>query len=675
MTAFAQKVQKEHLNREAIIYIRQSTIAQVRFNRESTERQYALQEKALSLGWHSSQIRIIDGDLGISGSGRTKRQGFQQLVTNVSMGEVGAVFGLEISRLARSSADLMKLLELCGLFHTIVVDEDGIYDMGDFNDRLVLGLKGTMGEAELHILKSRMLGGKENKASKGELRFPLPVGYIYNYDKTIILDSDEEVRNSVETIFRIFRSTGSAYGVVKYFAENHLLYPKRAYGGAWDGKLAWATLTHSRVIALLHNPSYAGAYVYGRYHDRKEVNQEGHFIHHTVCLPKEEWKVFIPNHHASYISWSEYEDNQKRLNLNRTNLEVSGSAREGAALLQGIILCGRCGRRMTVRYTGNGGNTPLYECIGRWEHGNKSTCTSVSARIIDQAVSERILAILVPSELELAIKVIDTLSDLENESDRTWKLALERASYDTKRAERQYQLAEPENRLVVRTLESNWNQKLQEFSRIEKEYAVHCSKKVWNPTSSECNSIRKLAEDIPALWNSSSTSIKDRKRIVRILIDDITVIAEPKKESFSIGIRYRSGHTEKVFLSKPLPRHQVIQHKSSTIERIRSLANSLNDSEIAIHLNTNGLRTPEGKEFTTASIKWIRYKHKIPNLYENSHNGLSVKEAADFFNVSTGIIYYHIKNGTIPARKQYPGWPWEIAINEANEKELMELLH
>jgi DNA invertase Pin-like site-specific DNA recombinase len=650
MTAFAQKIQKDHLNREAIIYIRQSTIAQVRFNRESTERQYALQEKALTLGWHSSQIRIIDGDLGISGSGRTKRQGFQQMVTSVSMGEVGAVFGLEISRLARSSADLMKLLELCGLFHTLVVDEDGIYDMGDFNDRLVLGLKGTMGEAELHILKSRMLGGKENKASKGELRFPLPVGYIYNYDKTIIPDPDEEVRNCVETVFRVFRSTGSAYGVVKYFAENHLLYPKRAYGGAWDGKLAWATLTHSRVIAILHNPSYAGAYVYGRYHDRKDVDLEGHFIHHTVRLPKDEWKVFIPDHHSPYIPWGEYEDNLKRLDLNRTNLEVSGSAREGTALLQGIILCGRCGRKMTVRYTGNGGNTPVYECIGRWEHGNKSTCTSVPARIVDQAISERILAALEPSELELAITVMDTLSSMENESDRTWNLALERASYDVTRAERQYQLAEPENRLVVRTLESNWNQKLQELSRIEKEYAIHCSKKTWNPNAFERDSIRKLAKDIPLVWNSLSAPSKERKRIIRILIEDVTVVAEAKKESFSIGLRYRSGHTEKVSLNKPLPRYQSIQHKSSTIELIRSLANTLNDQEIALHLNTNGLRTPEGKEFTTPSIKWIRYKHKIPSLYENSHKGLSVKEAADYFKVSTGIIYYHINNGTLPAR-------------------------
>ena len=269
------KIRAEHLNREALVYVRQSTMAQVRFNQESTQRQYALRERALSLGWAEEHIRIIDGDLGISGSGRSKRPGFSQLVTSVSLGEVGAVFGLEISRLARSSADLMKLLELCGLFGTLVIDEDGIYDMSDFNDRLLIGLKGTMGEAELHFLHARMIGGKENAASRGELRFPLPVGYIYDPDGRTIMDPNEEIQHAVATLFKAFRTTGSAYGVVRYFAENSLSFPKRAYGGAWDGKITWGTLTHSRVLAVIHNPSYAGAYVYGRYRDNKTVDAMG----------------------------------------------------------------------------------------------------------------------------------------------------------------------------------------------------------------------------------------------------------------------------------------------------------------------------------------------------------------------------------------------------------------
>lgn len=322
------KVRQEHLNKNALIYVRQSTMAQVRFNQESTQRQYALREKALSLGWPEEGIQVIDGGLGISGSGRARRPGFAQLVTSVSLGEVGAVFGLEISRLARSSADLMKLLELCALFGTLVVDEDGIYDISDFNDRLLIGLKGTMGEAELHFLHARMIGGKENAASRGELRFPLPVGYVYDPDGKIIMDPDEEVRNAIATLFKEFRASASAYGVVRYFAKNSLSFPKRAYGGAWDGKITWGTLTHSRVLAVIHNPSYAGAYVYGRFRDQKTVDSDGCFEHHSVRLSnREDWKVFIPDHHQSYISWDDFISKQTRNSLNPTRQMLSGLGR------------------------------------------------------------------------------------------------------------------------------------------------------------------------------------------------------------------------------------------------------------------------------------------------------------------------------------------------------------
>jgi len=324
-------------------------------------------------------------------------------------GEVGAIFGLEISRLARSSADLLRLLELCGLFNTIVVDEDGVYDLRDFNDRLILGFKGTMSEAELHFLRARLIGGKKNKAKKGELRFPLPVGYDYDTSGHTVLDPDEEVQTAVHNVFHAFRATGSAYGVVQFFSQNGLRFPKRAYGGAWAGKLVWGTLKHSRVLGILYNPAYAGTYVFGRYRDQKRVDPQGLFIHHTVRLPREEWEVLIPDHHPGYITWEEYEKNLKQLHSNRTNLEKSGPAREGMALLQGLIICGKCGRRMSVRYTGNGGISPRYECKGRWEHGNRATCTSVPALAIEQAVAQRLLQAIQPTGLELALKVMDQL--------------------------------------------------------------------------------------------------------------------------------------------------------------------------------------------------------------------------------------------------------------------------
>ena len=668
------KVRPEHLNRDALVYVRQSTMAQVRFNQESTQRQYALREKALSLGWPEESIRVIDGDLGISGSGRIKRPGFAQLVTSVSLGEVGAVFGLEISRLARSSADLMKLLELCALFGTLVIDEDGIYDMSDFNDRLLIGLKGTMGEAELHFLHARMIGGKENAASRGELRFPLPVGYVYDFDGRIIMDPDEAVRNAISTLFKEFRASGSAYGVVRYFAKNNISFPKRAYGGAWDGKITWGTLTHSRVLAVIHNPSYAGAYVYGRFRDQKTVDSDGHFEHHSVRLPnREDWKVFIPDHHQAYISWDDFEANQKLLESNQTNAERSGPAREGAALLPGIILCGRCGRRMTVRYTGTGGIRPAYECVGRWEHGNKATCSSVPADILDKAVSEKILSIMKPSELEISLKVIHSIGDADRMSDKQWLLAIERAQYEADRAERQFMLADPENRLVVRSLETNWNQKLKALEQAKQDYAVYSSKKAWTPSQEEEQDILNLARKIPEIWNAPSATPKEKKRIIRILIEDITVTAEKRCSDFSIGIRFRSGKCEHLSLKKPLPCADRKRHTDDTVTLIQELALSMNDYEIADHLNKKGLTTPDGKSFTYASVRWIRYKYDISGPYLRSRQGISVSEAASLLGISVGKVYYGISAGKIPARKQHPGWPWEILIDDANLETIKSL--
>ena len=669
------KLKPNHLNRDALIYVRQSTMAQVRFNQESTQRQYALKEIAIALGWPEERIRVIDGDLGISGSGRSKRPGFTQLVTSVSLGEAGAVFGLEISRLARSSADLMKLLELCGLFETLVIDEDGIYDMGDFNDRLLIGLKGTMGEAELHFLHARMIGGKENAASRGELRFPLPVGYARDPDGNTVMDPDEEIQHAIFTLFRAFRATGSAYGVVRYFAENQLLFPKRAFGGAWDGKISWGTLTLSRVVGIIHNPAYTGAYVYGRYRDQKTIDPEGHYEHHAVRLrDKSAWKVFIPEHHQAYISWEEYEANLAILDNNRTNTELSGPAREGAALLTGILLCGKCGRRMTVRYTGNGGIRPVYECLGRWEHGNKATCSSIPAMVIDQAVSEKVLSVMKISELEIALKVIHNINSENQVSDRQWLLSLERAQYEANRAERQFMLADPENRLVVRSLEANWDQKLKDLEKLKQDYALHCSRKLWSPSEKEEEDIRRLAERIPEIWSSPLTTPKDKKRIIRILVEDVTVFAEKRCRDFSIGIRFRSGKCEKLSLEKSLPAPDRKRHSADTVNMIREFSSIMDDHEIAEQLNRAEVTTPDGKAFTTASVRWLRYKHHIPGLFQTEKQGISVSEAASLLGISSNRVYSGISSGKIPARKGRPGWPWIIMIDSSNIETIKAIL-
>ncbi|MGH2480472.1 MAG: recombinase family protein, partial [Ktedonobacteraceae bacterium] len=370
------KVTQQHLQKPAFIYVRQSTMGQVRYHQESTERQYALKHRAEEMGWLPHLIRVLDGDLGMSGARTDGREDFKTLVAEVSMQNVGAVFAIEVSRLARSCADWHRLLELCAYTGTLIIDEDGAYNPAEFNDQLLLVLKGTMSQAELHFIRARLYGGKLNKAKKGQLRFPLPVGFCFDEQDQIILDPDEEVRGAVSMIFSAFRETGSAYGVVHKFVKLGLCFPKRSYGGVWQGKLVWGGLTHARVLGVLKNPSYAGVYAFGRYHYVKEISPEGKIISRPKVRPMQDWQVKIDAHHESYISWDEYLKNQSLLQSNRTNGEpmiLTGAAREGLALLQGLLLCGTCGRRLHPRYTGNGGIYPTYQCNWRRREGLSTT--------------------------------------------------------------------------------------------------------------------------------------------------------------------------------------------------------------------------------------------------------------------------------------------------------------
>jgi DNA invertase Pin-like site-specific DNA recombinase len=392
------KIGDRHLSREACIYVRQSTPGQVRFNQESTERQYNLASKAQSLGWSPERIRILDRDLGQSGARTTHREDFKALVSDVAMSQVGAIFSLEVSRLARSNQDWHRLLELCAITGTLVIDEDGCYDPAEFNDGLVLGMKGTFAQAELHIIRARLHGGKLNKAHKGELRFPLPVGFVFDADK-IALDPDQEVQGAVRMVFELFERENTAYAVVQRFQELGLRFPRRSYGGAWDGKLLWGRLTHSRLLGILANPSYAGTYVFGRYQSCKQVGPTGEISTRARLMPRDEWRVVIPDHHPGYITWDQFLANRHRLAANRTNGEVlAGPAREGLCLLQGLLVCGICGRRLASRYIGNGGLYPVYNC--NWKHREalaRRDCLAVSAN------AERVLVAVTPLTIELAL--------------------------------------------------------------------------------------------------------------------------------------------------------------------------------------------------------------------------------------------------------------------------------
>jgi excisionase family DNA binding protein len=642
MTA-ERKITGSHLERLALVYLRQSSPAQVRFNVRSTERQYALADEAAKLGWERERIVVVDGDLGISGRDAHAREGYKELVARVCMGEVGAIFGLEISRLARSNADLQRLLEFCGLTDTLVVDADGIYDLHDFNDRLLLGLKAQMSEAELHIITSRLQGAKRAAAERGELRFPLPVGYVYDDEGETVLDPDEEVQAAIADLFGAFEQTGSAYGVVGAFKDRR--FPKRAYGGAWAGELRWGELTHPRVLGVLSNPCYAGAYVFGRYRSRRGVRPDGTITTKTVELPRAEWPVLIREHHAGYISWDRYLANERRLTANDTR---SGQRppREGRAICQGILRCGACGRSMGTLHRREGS---YYDCThARADHITTPACRSVKAAVVDELVSRRLLEAMAPEEIALALAAADQVADRRARSTRAVELRVERARYDAIRAERAFHACEPENRLVARSLETRWETKLQELADAEAELAAQ-NAPAPEPSREQ---IEQLARDVPALWAAQTTTEKDRKRLLRALIADVTITSQPDSRELRVGIRWRSGAAEQHTIQRPKTRADVTRTAPEAVELTSRLAPTHTNAQIAEQLNAAGLRTSSGGPFAAEHVQWIRWRHKIPYPTTWAHDGeLTVHEIAERLGVSDATIYDWISTGKLAARR------------------------
>ena len=670
------KISEQQQSKPAYIYVRQSTLAQVRHHQESTERQYALRKKALELGWSETSIRILDRDLGVSGAHTTGRADFKTLVADVSMGQVGAVFALEASRLARSNVDWHRLLELCALTRTLVIDEDGSYDPADFNDGLLLGLKGTMAQAELHFLRARLLGGKLNKAKKGELRFPLPVGLCHDENGHIILDPDEEVRGAVSLVFRLFRETGSAFAVVQNFAKRALRFPKRAYGGAWNGKLVWGRLTHTRVLCMLKNPSYAGVYVFGRYQYHQQISTTGEIQKKMRAVPLPDWRVQLRQHHDGYISWDEFLENGKRLEKNRTNGEatmLSGPAREGLALLQGLLLCGNCGHAITVRYTGNGGIYPTYLCNRQRREGLATKdCMSFRCDLLDAAVSEEVLKALQPTELQLALGALRELAVRDQAILRQWQMRLERAEYEVALAERRYQEVDPSNRLVANTLERRWNETLLHLQDLKKQAAEFQRKEARVFTPEQKAKVLALARDFPRLWHAPSTQAKDRKRMLRLLIKDITVNKLVEQRQLSVHIRWQGGACTDLFVQIPPSAAGRHRYRSPIVDRIRDLACSLLDAQIADQLNREGCMSAKGNSYTAKMIRWIRWRYRIPLASLKKSEELTVQQVAKQFGVSDGVVYYWIEHNVIQARRLNPGMPCWITLTAADERKLRD---
>jgi len=670
------KIAEHHRSRPAYIYLRQSTPSQVRYHPESTERQYALREKALELGWSESLIHTLDRDLGKTGTEMAAREDFKTLVAEVSMGRVGAVFALEVSRLARSNLDWHRLLELCALTETLVIDEDGCYDPADFNDGLLLGLKGAMAQAELHFLHARLQGGKLNKAKKGELRFPIPVGFCYDQQGHTIKDPDEEVRGAVDLVFRLFRETGSGFGVMQRFAESALRFPKRSYGGAWDGKIIWGRLTHRRVLSMLRNPSYAGMYVFGRYQYRRQINPEGGVQKRIQAVALSDWHVTLKEHHEGYISLEEFFENQERLEKNRTNGEetlLAGPAREGLALLQGLLLCGSCGHALTVRYTGNGGIYPCYLCNRLRRNGLASKdCMSFRCDLLDAAIAEEVLKALQPAEIELALAALAELESRDRSISRQWQMRLERAEYEAALAERRYQEVDPSQRLVAGTLERRWNDALLQLEDLKTQAAEFLRQQARVASPEQKAKVLALARDLPRVWHAPTTQAKDRKRMLRLLIKDITVEKPLLPKQLLAHIRWQGGACSDIRVQLPLNIADRVRYPAAVVECVRHLARRLADGQIADRLNQEGQVSALGKPFTASIIQWIRYRYQIPRAVLERPEERTVHQVAERFRVSPNVVYYWIDRGVIQARRLNAGSPYWITLNETDEQKLQD---
>ena len=655
-----QKITSLHRERLAVVYLRQSSMAQVREHTESTRSQYALADKATALGWARPDIEVIDTDLGISGKWGVARQGFTELVTRVCSGEVGAIFGIEITRLARSNADVARLAEFARITGTLLIDPDGVYDPADVNDRVLLGFKGTMGEMELHVMAQRLQANKRAAAQRGELRTPLPVGYIHDDAGDVVIDPDAEVQAAVRDVFAAFAACGSAYGVVGAFASRK--FPLRAYGGTWAGQLRWGRLTHARVLGVLKNPGYAGAYVFGRYTSHRTVDPGG-TVHTAIAeRPRTEWPVLIKDHHEEYITWPDYLANEARLAANRTNAGAR-PPREGCALCQGIISCGSCGKPMRTSY--HTGQRPSYECSSHRDRLTTPACRSVAAATVDDAVARVLLDALTPEQVALALSAADQVAGRNQRVSRAAELAVERARYEAGRAERAFCQVEPENRLVARSLEARWEDRLAALA--EAEQALEAARDTLPPLPGRAE-LEKLAADLPGLRHAPATSTKDRKRLLRTLIADITLLPEQQPGQVRIGIRWHTGATDELVTCRPIHSGTAKRTPAAAVELVRQLGPATSNDELARRLNADGLTTGHGRPFDVRAVQWIRHAYNIPAPAPYADGEIPVAEAARRLGCGTGVIYYWIESAQLDARRGPSGRlciPWTSNIEAA----------
>ncbi len=662
------KIKPAHTQRTAIVYVRQSSPSQVEHNRESTARQYALADRASQLGWPQQQVVVIDEDLGLSGASVDKRTGFARLTSEVALGRVGIILGLEVSRLARNNADWYRLLEICGLTDTLIGDNDGIYHPALFNDRLLLGLKGAMSEAELHIIRARLEGGIRNKAARGELRRGLPVGFVWGEAAgEVLFHPDEAVTGAIRSVFERFGEFGSARRVWLWFRSEGLSFPLQQ--GSPD-QIRWVTPTYTAIHHVLTNPVYAGAYAYGKTRCERYVDEHGAIKKRTRKLPLDQWAVLITEHHPGFIDWAAFQAHQARLasNTRPQPHQAGGAVREGAALLQGIATCGHCGRRLRTHYSGRN-STPGYHCAGKdVVNGRGLYCLNIGGLAIDQAVANAFLEAVTPATVEATMLSLQQLQANHNAALAQWRLEVERARYEAERAERRNRVVEPENRLVARGLETEWENRLRDLSAAEAELRRREQQQPSTIEDEQIKRLQALGSDLRQVWTATTTTDRDRKELLRTLLEEVILAVKRAEGQAHLTLRWRGGAVTKLDLSLPRRRPTGPRTSEDTIALLPRLAALYPDGVIAGILNRQGRKTATGERFTANQVGSLRRYRNIPRFRPptGAPEGelVTVHKTAEILGVATSTIHRWLNDGFIAGEQVTPGAPWQIRITD-----------
>jgi len=623
MTFSVSKIRPEHLDRWAYIYVRQSDPMQVLNHQESTRRQYDLQHRARQLGWPAERIVVIDEDLGHSASDASQvRTGFERLVADLFVGRVGAIFSLEVSRLSRQDSEGYRLVEVAAMTNTLLIDEQTIYDPCLPDDRLMLGLKVLLSSNELRLMGMRLWENKLRKAQRGELRINLPVGLVFDRHQGILLDPDERIQAAIRLLFERFRLSGNISHVVRYFQEQGLQFPKRK--GAWHGPLEWGPLSCQRVSAALRNPLYAGGYAYGRVTQRAAAKPPDKRRQPVVRLAPEDWEVVIWDAFPSYLSRAEYEANQAILARNSSRTPGGpGRRQDGAALLTGIVLCGRCGRRMNIVYSGKDSRHVTYVCCQQQRRYAQPVCQRIPGQDVDQLVAQAVLAALTPAQIELSVALIQEMERQQAELCRQWELQLDGARYAVRLAQRRYEQVDPDNRLVARSLGRDWEARLREVDRLQAEFARQQGQFSLMLTAAQRQQLANLVHDLPAVWHAPTTSWTERKDLLQLLVADVTLT----RQEVDILVQIRWHTNEVDTYTVPLPRRGAPSEPDTVVEQIRHLSAAHTDGEIAAELTRQGIQTAQGKPFTASRVKELRRRYEIDKQPSDSEQSCGFKGA------------------------------------------------